>query len=450
MTSKALPMPFHAAASAFRARTITPRDYLERLIAATGLPEDSISAFATLDLEGARLQADASTERYARQAPLSLIDGLPMGIKDIIHTAHLPTGMGSALYDHWQPRANAACVDALIGSGAVLLGKTHTTEFAIGRPNVTRNPHDPAHSPGGSSSGTAAGVGAGMICAGLGTQTQGSIIRPASYCGVVGYKPTWGVLPLEGVHPVSQSHDHLGVIAQSIELAWYVAHCIMDWMPGGLEVRLPGARPTLSTRPVRRLGVLRTAGYDELNREEQSVFEDGLVQLERSGVQIVWPYADAALMEFSQTLDDVPDASAAMVSRDMVWPYADYCRRDTSDCLSKKIRNMVERGRAMSTAQYLNLVAMRHNLRARLASLAQHYDALVLPSSSGVAPAGLDNTGSRTLGVYGSFLGAPAVSLPAFTVGHLPMGLQLLGAPMGDYSLLCHALHVHEILSHEQ
>src|SRR5690606_9500886 len=151
--------------------------------------------------------ADAATSRYACGAPLSPVDGMPIGVKDIIHTADFPTQMGSELYQGWRPRANAACVDALIAGGAIVLGKTHTTEFAIGRAAVTRNPHDHAHSPDGSTSGTAAGVAAGMICAGLGTQTNGSIIRPASYCGVVGYKPTWGLLPLDCVHTVSHTQD---------------------------------------------------------------------------------------------------------------------------------------------------------------------------------------------------------------------------------------------------
>lgn len=446
MPSNTSPMRFTDAVKDFQTGALTPRAFLESLIESSGLPEDPLNIFASLDLESARRQADAATERYARGTPLSPIDGLPMGIKDIIHTAALPTCMGSALYDGWRPRANATAVDALLESGAVLLGKTHTTEFAIGRATVTRNPHDTGRTPGGSSSGTAAGVAARMFCAGLGTQTQGSIVRPASYCGVVGYKPTWGILPLEGVHPVSGSHDHLGVIAESVDTAWSVAHSVLKWLPGGAQSRLADACPVLTRHPCRRLGLLLTGGYDELNPKEQSVFEAGLSLLARAGIRIVHPREDPDLSAFCRALDVVPEASVDMVARDMIWPYAEYCRRDSAGHLSDKIRNLVERGRSVTPERYEALRRLRSELRWELKTLALGYDAFILPAASGVAPAGLENTGSRTLGVYASFLGAPAVSLPGLSVGGLPLGVQLIGAPLDDYSLLCRARHVHGIM----
>ena len=441
-------LPFDQALARFHDKTLTPRAYLDSVIEATDLKNDPLQAFATVDLESAQHAADAATQRYARQAPLSALDGMPIAIKDIIHTSHFPTGMGSSLYRGWQPQSNALAVDALIEAGAVILGKTHTTEFAIGRATITKNPHDVQRTPGGSSSGTAAAVGAGMICAGLGTQTQGSIIRPSSYCGVVGYKPTWGVLPLDGVHPVSHSHDHLGVIAHSIDTAWALAYCIADWMPGGIKKRLSDARPVLDRQhaPIRKIAVLRTAGYEELSANEQSVFEQAIDRMAMAGLATVWPQQDANLAAYCSLLDTIPDDSAEMVSRDMIWPYDSYCQRDGAN-LSDKIHTMVKRGRTVSAERYQALLARRSTLLNQLTDLAQQYDLFVLPSSSGVAPLGFENTGSRTLAVYGSFLGVPAISLPALKVGHLPMGIQLLGTPMNDYTLLCQAKYLSALLA---
>lgn len=436
-------LPFEQAVARFHDGTLTPRAYLDSIIEATDLQNDLIQAFATLDLARAKHEADAATQRYADQAPRSAIDGMPIAIKDIIHTSHFPTGMGSPLYRGWQPQSNALAVDALIEAGAIILGKTYTTEFAIGRATITKNPHDFRRTPGGSSSGTAAAIGAGMICAGLGTQTQGSIIRPSSYCGVFGYKPTWGVLPLDGVHPVSHSHDHLGVIANSIDTIWALAYCIADWMPGGIKRRLADAHPTLQSQhaPLRKIAVLRTAGYDELSANEQRVFELAIDRFAAAGLMPVWPAQDADLAAFCAMLDTVPADSAEMVSRDMIWPYASYCQRDDAD-LSEKISTMVKRGRSVCAERYQALLSRRGTLLHHLTALAQQYDLFVLPSASGVAPMGHENTGSRTLAVYGSYLGVPAVSLPLLNVGNLPLGIQLLGTPQNDYTLLCQAKYL--------
>lgn len=434
------PMPFERAVELFRRGSLTPRDYLEAMIETSGLAEDAIQAFACTDLAEARRMADAATARYAQKAALSPIDGIPVAVKDIIHTAALPTCMGSAIYKDWQPRANAPAVDALIEAGAVILGKTHTTEFAIGVPTVTKNPRDTQRTPGGSSSGTAAAVAAGMVCAGLGTQTQGSIIRPASYCGVVGYKPTWGVLPLDGVHPVSRSHDHLGVIASSLDTAWAVAHSIGSWMPPGAgEVYTPhNASLETGQASVGKIAFLQTAGYQELSDQERSAFEKHIEQLADLGISVIRSREVADLAAFCAQLDTVPDASVEMVARDMIWPYAHYSATQ-GPALSAKIHALVQRGRGVTQQRYMQLRSLRAALRRELEVLSHQYDGFLLPSASGVAPLGYDNTGSRTLGVYASFLGVPAVNLPTLNVDGLPLGIQLIGAPMDDYALLCKA-----------
>ena len=203
---------FARAVPYFMSGARTPREFLEQCLETLVAREPTVKAFVTLNLDAARAAADLATARYRAGRPLSIVDGCPVGIKDIMDTSDMPTQMGSALFAGWQPRYDAACVQAMRHGGAVIVGKTVTTEFACGGPGATTNPFDATRTPGGSSSGSAAAVGAGMLPVALGTQTQGSTLRPASYCGVVGFKPTHGALTMAGVHPISTTHDHLGVL----------------------------------------------------------------------------------------------------------------------------------------------------------------------------------------------------------------------------------------------
>jgi Asp-tRNA(Asn)/Glu-tRNA(Gln) amidotransferase A subunit family amidase len=206
---------------AFRDGSDSPRNFLEKRLAVIEDLEQEVQAFTAIDIEGARKAADVSTTRYRDGRPLSQIDGMPVGIKDVIDTVDMPTQMGSPLFKEWRPRFDAASVSALRKAGAAILGKTVTTEFAAVVPGPTRNPFDSSRTPGGSSSGSAAAVGIGMIPAGLGTQVIGSIIRPSSYCGCYGYKPTMGTVNRGGsLDYMSQSTQ--GVLAASLGDAWAV------------------------------------------------------------------------------------------------------------------------------------------------------------------------------------------------------------------------------------
>jgi Asp-tRNA(Asn)/Glu-tRNA(Gln) amidotransferase A subunit family amidase len=195
-----LPKPYLSAATQFATSNDTPRDLLERCLAAITEFEPQIGAFVHLDIPAAQQAADRSTERWRAGRPLSPIDGMPIGIKDIIETADMPTQMGSPLFDGYRSERDAASVVALRAAGAIIVGKTVTTEFAASEPRGTRNPWDPRRTPGGSSSGSAAAVAAGMLSTALGTQVIGSTIRPASYCGCVGFKPSVGALNRLGTH----------------------------------------------------------------------------------------------------------------------------------------------------------------------------------------------------------------------------------------------------------
>ena len=280
MTEAAKPTlrPFLSATAAFRSGADDPRKYLERCLAALEQWEPRIKAFVTLNIEGARAAADKSRERWKASKPLSAIDGMPMGIKDIIETADLPTEQGSPLFVGCRTLRDAASVAALREAGAVILGKVVTTEFAATEPRGTRNPWDRERTPGGSSSGSAAAVACGMVPAALGTQVVGSILRPASFCGCVGFKPSVGGINRGGSYDYF-SQSCTGVLAASLEDAWLVAVNIAARAggdPGYPELQGPHGLPP-AQRP-RALAVLQTVGWTDAEAKSQ-IEADGNVNV---------------------------------------------------------------------------------------------------------------------------------------------------------------------------
>src|SRR5580700_5644703 len=273
MGSFAAPRTFAFVAPLFASGQLLPSDELRIILDRIERYEPDIQAFAALSIDAARAAAAAADERWINHAPLSPIDGMVVGIKDIIETADMPTGQGSPIWAGTATRRDAASVQALREAGAVVLGKTTTTEFALTEAlHSTRNPHDLTRTPGGSSSGSAAAVAAGFVHAALGTQVIGSILRPASYCGCVGFKPTFGALNRSG------SFDHLsqsclGILAATPEDAWTVASAIVARVggdPGNPGLRVPGDMPL--TSPPRRLAVLETAAWPKASAGAQAAF----------------------------------------------------------------------------------------------------------------------------------------------------------------------------------
>src|SRR5271165_1962259 len=265
MTSTMRPVlrPYLPATRDFAGGKDSPREFLERCLAALDAWEPRIGAFVTLNVEAARADADRSSARWRSGNPLSPIDGMPLGIKDIIETADMPTENGSPLFVGFRSERDAASVAALREAGGVIIGKTVTTEFAATEPRGTRNPWDPARTPGGSSSGSAAAVGAGVIPVGLGTQVIGSTLRPASFCGCYGFKPTIGAINRGGSYD-GLSQSCTGTLAASLEEAWQVAYEIVKRTGG--DPGFPGlygpATPPAPVRP-RQLALLETDGWAE-------------------------------------------------------------------------------------------------------------------------------------------------------------------------------------------
>ena len=432
---------FARAAADFRSGRDTPRDFLERCIANVEAHESRVKAFVTLDLKAARRAADESTKRYKLGKPLSMVDGCPVGIKDIMATADMPTQMGSPAFKGWQSGQDAACVHALRKGGAVVFGKTVTTEFAIGYSGPTTNPFDVKRTPGGSSSGSAAGVGSGMMPVALGTQTQGSTLRPASYCGAVGYKPTIGALHTAGIHPLSATCDHLGVIGATLDDVWCVASQISLGVgsPGygfldGAAAAAPGA-----VKPGRMIR-LYTRGWNEIDDRTEASFEEAVEALRSAGVEIVGKHDDDRIAAFEDALESDVDGALDIVAYELKWPFEDYIER-FGDAIGERLHGLVERANAMTPAQYTGLLEKRRTIRRHCRELASSLDAdcYLTLASSGPAPVGLTHSGSRSFIVYGSWLGFPAFSLPVFEQDGLPFGIQLLGLDYRDGELCARA-----------
>src|ERR1700728_3432699 len=283
---KPVARPFLAVAQNFSSGAQTPRQFLEQSFALLDSWEPRIGAFVCTNLPDARAAADCSTARWRAGKPLSPIDGMPVGIKEIIETVDMTTEMGSPLFAGWRSEKDAACVRALRDSGAVIIGKTVTTEFAASQPRGTRNPWNLAHTPGGSSSGSAASVAAGIVTAALGTQVISSTVRPASYCGCVGYKPTVNALNRQGSHDY-QSQSCTGVLGASLEDVWQVAHEIVARVGGDAGTPgLQGPDKLPAAEKPRRLAVLETAGWESASVAAKQQLGEAIMRLRSAGVEI--------------------------------------------------------------------------------------------------------------------------------------------------------------------
>ena len=430
--------PFLAATRAFASSADTPRAFLERCLEAVAALEPEIGAFVTMDAASARAAADASAARWAAGRPLSPIDGMPLGIKDIIETADMPTGMGSPLFEGWRSERDAAAVKALREAGGVVLGKTVTTEFAAVVPGATRNPWDTSRTPGGSSSGSAAGVAAGMVSAALGTQVVGSTIRPASYCGCFGFKPSVGGLNRGG------SHDYLsqsctGVLAGTPADTWQVAREVARRAggdPGFAGLIGPDALPS----PVRppRLALLETPGWADAGAEAKRALEGAVARLAAEGVEIRTRGSDSRIDELEEALAQAVALTRRINAWESRWPLNTYRDRDPAK-LSRVMLDRLVEAEAMTQQDYAEDIAERARIRALYAALRPSFDAFVTLSAPDCAPVGLQSTGDPSFAVPASLLGTPAVSLPVLSAGGLPLGLQLVGYADADAELFAHA-----------
>lgn len=404
----------------------------------------ALKAWAHVDPTLARDQAAALDKaREAGRTPGPL-HGLPIGLKDIIDTADQPTQLGSEIYEGRQPQEDATVVRRLRAAGAVILGKTVTTEFATMRSAETVNPHDPTRTPGGSSSGSAAAVAAGMVPVALGTQTNGSMIRPASFCGVFGYKPTFGRIPRTGSYETSRTLDQIGVFARSLEDAALVAETLMGpdgrdrYAVGGSGV---GLVATLRLEPPVRpkLAFVKTPAWSRAESSTMAAFEE-LVEALGESVDTV---------DLPESFEAIFDLHYRVMSTEIalkLGPVLDKAPGKLGDAVSKVIAD----GRTLSSVDYLHAVDTRITLQNGLAAIFEQYDAIVTPAAIGEAPVGFETTGDPSFCTLWSYCGFPAISLPLMTGSNgLPLGVQAVGRLGDDARLLRTARWIISLLAQE-
>jgi Asp-tRNA(Asn)/Glu-tRNA(Gln) amidotransferase A subunit family amidase len=426
--------PFLPATANFAGAIDSPRDFLERCIAKLEAWEPKIGAFVTLNLDAARAAADRSTNRWQAGKPLSPIDGMPIGVKDIIETIDMPTENGSPLFAGFRGNRDGASVAALREAGSVIVGKTVTTEFAWMHPRATRNPWDLTRTPGGSSSGSAAAVAVGAVSVGLATQVFGSILRPSSFCGCFGFKPTVGAINRGGSHDALSQSTH-GPIAASLPDAWAVAYEISRRAGG--DPGYPGLYgPTTCPSPSkpRRLAVLETPGWAVATSGAKEAFQEALAVLKSAGVTLVSRRESKTVGVVEDAIADARDLSHNIIAWESRWPLNTYRARDMSK-LSQPMLELAARAEALTLDDYRRDIAERERRRAIYQSLEAESDACVTLSAPGAAPVGLEWTGDPAFVVPGSMLGVPTLSLPALEDGGLPLGLQLIGFADADAAL---------------
>jgi Asp-tRNA(Asn)/Glu-tRNA(Gln) amidotransferase A subunit family amidase len=430
-TLKLSTKPYLSATPRFAGGSDTPREFLERCLADLAALEPKIGAFVNLNLDGARAAADRATSRWRAGRPLSKIDGMPVGIKDIIETADMPTENGSPLFEGFRSERDGASVAALREAGAVVVGKTVTTEFAATEPRGTRNPHDLRRTPGGSSSGSAAAVASGMLSAALGTQVIGSTIRPASYCGCVGFKVTVGALNRGGSYD-GLSQSATGVLAATLEDAWQVAYEIA--VRAGGDPGYPGLFGPVSApaaKKPRRVAFLETAGWAAASAGAKQAMADALARIKAAGIEVLTPQSHATVGAVEAAIAQARPLSMRINGWESRWPLNTYRERDASK-VSRVMLTRLAEAEAMSLGDYRNDLAQRDKARALYAELAADCDACVSLAAPAAAPMGLESTGDPNCTVHASLLGIPAVSLPVLADEGLPLGLQVTGFVNGD------------------
>jgi Asp-tRNA(Asn)/Glu-tRNA(Gln) amidotransferase A subunit family amidase len=394
--------------------------------------EPTVQAWQYLDEAHALEQARAADERRRSGAGVGPLNGLPVGIKDIIDTTDMPTENGTVLHQGRMPRADAKVVAALRAAGAVILGKTVTTECAYFCPGKTRNPWNPEHTPGGSSSGSAAAVAALMAPLALGSQTNGSVIRPASFCGVYGFKPTHGLIPRTGILKLSRLLDHVGIFSRSLEDLALVAEELVAYDEGDPDSRPRGHVPFLDVLeeepPIApMLAFLKTPHWDRMAPEAREAFDELREALGERIEELELPPSAVDAWAWQKTVMEAD--MAANFERE--WEKG-------RDKLSPQLRGLIERGREVKAVDYQRAVRGAERTTESFDELfMERYDAIVTPAALGTAPKGLDATGDPAFCTPWSLLGMPAVSLPLMQgADGLPLGVQLVGRRNFDARLL--------------
>ncbi len=401
------------------------RACLDRIAAQDG----ELKAFVHVDRDHVLAQARALEEQCSQGRLLGPLHGVPVAIKDIIDTADYPTELGSPLASGRRPRHDATVVAKLRAAGAIIIGKAATTEFAYYHPGPTRNPRDPSRTPGGSSSGSAAAVAADMVPLALGSQTNGSTIRPGAFCGVFAIKPSHGLISRAGVLTLSPKLDHMGAFARSLDDLALILDVI-----AGPDAADPDTRPFAAAgfrhvekeRPsaAPRFAFVRSPIWNKADAETRAAFD----QL----VKALGPAA--AEVDLGESFAEAWDVHRTIMATDMAHHLAPFVARGEP---SAAMRELLSHARSIKALDYLAALAKANRYAARLAEILAEHDAILTPATAGVAPKGLSATGDPSFCTLWTLTGLPSVSLPLLRGQHgLPLGVQLVGAAGQDGPLL--------------
>jgi Asp-tRNA(Asn)/Glu-tRNA(Gln) amidotransferase A subunit family amidase len=416
-------------AESIRSGDVSSVDVVGRFLEIIEELEGDIKAWEFIDPEYALYQAGQADKRRAEGLALGPLHGIPVGVKDIFDTFDMPTENGTVLHRGRRPSRDSFAVSLLRGAGAVILGKTVTAELAYYAPGKTANPHNPRHTPGGSSSGSAAAVAAGMVPLAVGTQTNGSIIRPASFCGVIGFKPTHGTISRSGVLHQSWHLDQVGVFANSAEDAAVAADTLMRFDAADRSMR-PCARANLydfifSDLAPGKIGFVKTPVWNQAEPWMMEAFETLARKLD-----------NCAEVGLPKSFDEAVEMHKTIMEADFAYSFKDLYDRG-KESLSPMFCGAVERGREVTAVAYNRAVESITRFNRELEDIFSEYDIILTPATPGAAPEGLDTTGSPIFCTIWTLCGVPAVSLPIMkSESGLPVGVQLIGRKQEDGRLL--------------
>jgi len=429
------------AARAIRRKELSPVDLVDALLERIDKVDGRVQAWALVDRDGARAAARTAADEVARGVARGPLHGVPFGAKDIFYSAGLRTEGGSKVMAGFVPSYDATSVARLKSAGAILLGKCHTTEFATYDPSPARNPWNLACTPGGSSSGSAAAVAAREVPIALGTQTIGSNVRPASYCGLVGLKPTLGRISTRGVMPLSYTQDHVGLMTRSVEdmalgLSVTAGHDPGD--PSSSRSPVPDYIAAITRRRAPRIGLMREFFFERATPEVGRITSQAVERLARAGATVEEAKAPASLRVAQAAANLIVRCDTATVHADLFAQKADLYR--------PAIRSMIETGMLVTGESYVRALRIRRQFRRELAELLERYDVLLTPTTPAPAPEGMA-TGDPQFQVPWSLSGFPSITVPCgLTASGLPLGIQLASGPFTEAPLLAAAAWCEDVL----
>ncbi|ERK16288.1 amidase [Pantoea sp. AS-PWVM4] len=422
-------------ADAFLAGDDSPVRLFDACVDTIAMKEPEVRAFVHLDIERARIQVQEAEKRWRKNAPLSLLDGMVIGVKDIIETQEFPTGQGIPELETQHTFRDAASVAAMRAAGAIVIGKTVTTEFASTELFYpTKNPHDLNRTPGGSSSGSAAAVGAAMVPLALASQVVGSTLRPASYNGAFGYKPTWGGLNRSGAYDYL-SQSCVGIIGGHLDDIWISTRQIATRAggdPGHVGVLGPDV-PVSADRPT-RVAVLLTDGWLRASDEVKATFSQILHKLSAAGISVVDATSCSLVAGLEKAIAGAFDKTWRVLEWEMRWPLNTYNHPDNIG-ISQAMKMRLDKGDAMTQADYAAALSERDSARARLHDVMNAYDCILTLGAVSAAPLDFSTTGDPSFNIPASYLGAPALSLPLLQDQGMPLGLQMISGHRQDARL---------------